>query len=152
MKLALLLLFSTIAFAQSSKGTFGYEKETSLSGAAETVTLHLPTGSTRTAKLVGATVYCSVVCTATLKRDGTAPTTTAGTAVKLNTASDAASVVPYHTSNVGTSTAIKIYNIAAGEEKVIDLSDKGLLAAENVTLVTSSITGTARIYFQWREY
>jgi len=150
-KIILLLLLSITAYAQNTKGTYAYEKETSLSTAAETVSLHLPAGS-RTAKFVGATAYCSVTCTVTLKRDGTAPTTTAATAVKLNTTSSGASVVPYYSSNVGTSTTVKTYTLSAGEEKVIDLADKGLLGGENVTLVTSSITGTARLYFQWREY
>lgn len=150
--ITLVLIFSASVYAQSVRGQYAYEKETSLTSAAETVTIHLATGSSRTARMVGATAYCSVACTVTLKRDGTAPTATAATATKLNTTTAAAGVVPYYSSDVGTSTTLKTYTLSAGEEKVIDLSDKGLLPGENLTLVTSSITGTARLFFQWREY
>ena len=138
-------------FGQAAKGTYTYEKETSLSGAAETVTIHLPAGN-RTVRFVGATVYCSVACTVTLSRDGPAPTTTAGTATRLNITNSGATAVPYHTSNVGATAPLKNYNLAATEEKIIDLVDKGLIPGENLTLATSAITGTARIYFQWKEY
>lgn len=150
MKTLLAVLLAVSATAQT-RGTFSYEKETSLSGAAETVTIHLPLASSRTVQFVGATVYCSVACTFTLTRDGTAPTNTAGTAVAVNSGGSAGAV-PYHTSNVGAGTQIKKYNVAAGEEKSIDLQDKGLTAGGNLTITTSSITGTARVYFQWREF
>lgn len=137
---------------QTARGTYYYEKETVLSGTAETVTIHLPTGANRSARFVGATVYCSVACTATLRRDGTAPTGTAASTGKLNAASVASVAAAYHSSDVGAGTTIKTYTLSAGEEKLIDLADKGLVAAENLTLATSAITGTARIYFQWREF
>lgn len=138
--------------AQATRGVFTYEKTTSLSGAAETVTIHLASNSNRTAKMLAATVYCSVACTATLSRDGTAPTGTAGTVVQLNSTSESSGVQIYHTSDVGAGTTIKTYTLAAGEEKVIDLYEKGITAGKNLTLATNSITGTARIFFQWREY
>jgi hypothetical protein len=137
--------------AQSSRGTFAYEKETALTAASEKVTLAMPTGG-RTAKLIGATVYCSAAATFTLSRDGTAPTGTLATAVKLNTTSASASARVYHTSDAGAGTTIKTYTCAAGSEIGIDLPDKGLLASENISIASNSITGTVRIYFQWREF
>lgn len=143
--LALLCVFPVLA-----QNSFTYEKETSLSSATEKVTIHLATASEKTVRFTGATVYCSVACVVTLSRDGTAPTTTAGTAVALNTGT--AGAVPYHASNVGSSTSIKKYNISAGTELSIDLSDKGLVAGKNLSLATDSITGTARIFVQWQEF
>jgi hypothetical protein len=85
-----------------------------------------------------------------MERDGTAPTTTAGTVVKLNSDAGSASVVPYYSSNVGAGTTIKNYTISAGSELLIDMSDKGLTPGKNIT-ITPSLSG-ARVYFQWREY
>ncbi len=150
MRTALLFLaFAATLLSQDSQ-TYTYEKETSLSGAAETVTVHLPSTANKTAQFVGAEVYCSVACTAELLRDGSAPTTTAATVVPLNGSPNPAATV-FHTSNVGAGTHIKYYTIAAGGKEVIDLSDKGLTVGKNLTLKTNSITGTARIYIQWRE-
>lgn len=149
MKRILLLLFAPLAFGQDVN-TYTYEKETSLSGAAETVTVHLPSTANKTVQFVGAEVHCSVACTVELKRDGTAPTTTAATVVPLNGSPHPAATV-FHTSNVGSSTHIKYYTVAAGSSASIDLTDKGLTVGKNLTLGTNSITGTARIYFQWRE-
>lgn len=152
MKALLLILAAVGAFGQSARGTYAYEKETSLSSAAEKVTIQIASGSNRTARMVAATGYCSVACTLTLVRDGTAATGTAGTVIKLNSGAPSSGVSVYHTSNVGSGTTIKTYTLSAGQEIIIDLGDKGLIAGENVTLQTSTITGTARIYFQWREY
>lgn len=148
-RLATLFLLVGLAPAQIWQN-YTYEKSTSLSSAAETVTIHLPTGSDKTVKFVGASVYCSVACTFTLERDGTAPTTTIATPPELN-GGTSGSARAYHTSNVGSSTVIKNYTVAAGTEFGILLSEKGLTAGTNLTIRTSSITGTARIFFQWRE-
>lgn len=153
MKLWIALLVAALAIAQGPRGNYTYQKSTSLSGAAETVTIHLPSSAgSRTVKFVGASVYCSVACTATLARDGTAPTTTAGTVVKLNSTDSTASAVPYHTSNVGAGTTIKTYTIPAASEIPIEFDLKGLKLGENVTLSTNSITGDVRIFFQWQEF
>ena len=150
-----LILFLAAASMAFGQHVYTYEKETSLSGAAETVTVQLPTGSNKTVQLIGAEVYCSVACTPELLRDGTAATTTAGTVVPLNvhTTTPAAAATVFHTSNVGSGggTHIRYYTVPAGTTVSIDLSDKGLTPGKNITLKTNSITGTARIYFQWRE-
>lgn len=143
----LLLVFASGAFSQAARGVYTHERTTV--GSSETSTLHLPTGD-RNARLVGVTVYCASTCTAALARDGAAPTSTAATANKLNTGTAAAAVVPYNASNVGAGTTIKNYNIAAGQELGIELTDKGLLGGQNVS-ITVSLSG-ARVFWQWREY
>lgn len=145
------ILCAVSLLAQSSQGVYTYERSASLSGAASVVTIHLPTTANRTVRFLGASVYCSVVCTFTLERDGTAPTTTAVTPAEMN-GGTAGEATAYHTSNVGTSTVIKSYNVAAAEEKVIELDSKGLKLGKNLTIRTNSITGTARIFIQWQEF
>lgn len=154
--LLFLFPFAGRLFAQQGKGVFVAEKETVLAGAAEVLTVHLPSTSTRTVAFTEGWVYCSVACTFTLERDGTAPTTTPLTVKKVNaniSGDTAASndALAFHTSNVGASTVLNTYNVPAGGTFPIDLSDKGLLPGENLTLRTSSITGTARLTLKWKE-
>lgn len=147
-RIVLALAIAGALLAQSPRGEYSYERTTS--GSSEKVTLHLATGSERTARGVAATIYCASAATAALSRDGAAPTTTAATAVKLNSDAPTAAVVPYHTSNAGAGTSIKNYNIAAGQEYLIDLTAMGLLAGGNISL-TPNLSG-CRVYFQWREF
>lgn len=152
-RIGMILLLALSLLAQGPRGNYTYQKSTSLSSAAETVTIHLPSSAgSRTVKFVGISIYCSVACTATLARDGTAPTTTAGTVVKLNSTDATASAVPYHTSNVGAGTTIKTYTVPAASEIPIEFDLKGLKLGENVTLSTNSISGDVRIFFQWQEF
>lgn len=156
MRIAICAILCAVSlFAQTPRGVYTHERTTT--GSSEKVTLHLPAASSdRTARLVAVSVYCVTACTAALTRDGTAPTATAATATKLNASSTtstivpAAAVIPYNASNVGAGTTIKNYNIAATEEKVIELEDKGLIPGENIT-ITPSLSG-ARVFWMWREY
>lgn len=131
-------------------GVYTYEKSTTLSSAAETVTIHLPTGSNGTVKFLGASVYSSVATSFTLERDGSAPTATAVTPAEMNGGATGEARA-YHTSNVGSSTTIKTYNVFAADEKRIDLPEKGLTAGQNLTIRTASMTGSVRIFIQWME-
>jgi hypothetical protein len=144
------LLSAVAAFGQY-RGVYGYQKVSALTAAAETVTIFLPTTQPgRQVLFVGATVYCSVACTFTVERDGTTPTATAGTAVELN-GGMAATAIPYHTSNVSTTTTIKNYDVTPTQELSIDLLDKSLVPGKSLTIRTNAITGTVRIYIHWRE-
>lgn len=146
LSMALLILSTTGRTA----GIYTYEKATTLAAATERVTLHFPTGSSKTVYLIGATIYSSVATTYTVERDGTAPTTTAVTPGELNSGT-AGLIIAYHTSNVGAGTTIKTYNIAASEEQRIELGYKTLKAGKNLTIRTASMTGNVRIFLQWRE-
>lgn len=149
--LILIYLLSLCAFAQR-QGTYAIEQKTVLSGAAEVVTVQLP--STATARSVGfheASVYCSVQCEITFERDGTAATTTAITVQKVNSSDATATATAFRSSNVGTSTVIGRDIVAAGTTAAYDLRDKGLLAGQNFTIRTASITGTVIISVKWQE-
>lgn len=98
----------------------------------------------------GASVYCSSASTATLSRDGTAPTATEGTPITLNGSDStvsAADIRVYTASNVGAGTTLKTYTIAAGEEKNIDLTQFGLTKGKNVSIGTDN---SCRITFLGR--
>lgn len=135
------------------RGVFSYEKATTLSGTAEVVTIHLAAGSQRTVTFIAASVYCSVACTATIERNGVAPTATVGApSGDWAGGSIVASAVPYYSSNVGSPTVGKTYSIDAGQERAINMTNVGLRAGQNITIRTSSITGNVRIFLEWREF
>lgn len=138
--------------------TFSTTKSTSLSTAAEILTLQHPAASTRSARLVSMYMYCSVACTVTLERGGSAASTVANTISNVNAANVFALTTTcnaYNTSNVGTGTVINVYNIAAGGYLSLDTSNLFQLPAgilDNVTLRTNAITGNVVLQMIWREY
>lgn len=157
----LLAVLATAAMAQEAifgnpefTKIYAASREATLSGAAETVTIQQPaTNSGQRFVMDGAAVYCSVDCTVTVERSGTAATTTAFTPVVLNPGVVAAKAQAMHTSNVGAGTAIGTYRVAAGSEKVIGLRGIRLRpnTRDNLTVKTNSITGTVRILVKWAE-
>ena len=114
----------------------------------ELVSFVLPAGTSTTATFIGLTIYSAAACTPTLKRDGTLPTATVATSVELN-GGVAGSVVPYNASNAGSLVHIKTYNLAAGEEKVIEMQFKTLTAGKAVHVQTGC---AARVWAMWREF
>jgi hypothetical protein len=147
-KLILMLVLSTVAWC--SKGTYTAVKKTTLSSAAEVVTVQLPVDSTRTVKFDRATVYCSVECEVSIERDGTAATTTSLTVAKVNSGADAGAVA-FSASNVGEGTVISTQVIPAGYTVPFPLDGITLEKGQNLTIRTSSITGTAIINVKWTE-
>lgn len=123
-----------------------------LSGAASTVTVQATTTSGAVSFEEG-DVYCSVSCTATVEINGAAATTTSLTVTGPIGVGSGIPPVAFRTSNVGTPTALKTFNIAAGGTLVLDLTafyfPPGAGSGTNLTIVTSSITGTATIQIQW---
>lgn len=131
-----------------------YYKTTSLSGAAETVTIQQPSSSARRVDFYSASVYCSVACTITLKRDGTAATTTAGTVLALSADYPTAKATAFHTSNVGAGTTLATHVLSAGQTMTLELEGISMTqssTARNFSISTSSITGDATIAIKWRE-
>ena len=57
----------------------------------------------------------------------------------------------YRSSNVGTGTTVGKQVVGAGATMELDLASKGLLAGQNLTLRTDSITATVIINVQWQE-
>lgn len=153
MKLALfcILLAISAAGALSATDTYVVVRKSSLSSAAEAITVQLPSGTTRTVAFRGASVDCSVACEVTIERDGTAATTTALSVAKVNGTSPASAASAYRSSNVGAGTEIGRQSVAAGGKLVLDLTNKGLLAGENLTIKTNSISGDVIVNIEWTE-
>jgi hypothetical protein len=164
MKLSIMLgLLAMIAFGQASvfdstEVTKHYVavKETTLSGAAEAVTIAQPaTASGQVIWMDLATVYCSVACVVTVERGGTAASTTALTPTPMSAGLVAARAKAFHSSNAGSGAELGKYRIAAGGEKTISLRGVRLRngggATEQLTVSTDAITGVARIQIKWAE-
>lgn len=152
--IALLLWCATIAHAQVQPSTFSAYKSTSLSGAAETLTIQKAVATvSRNFQFLSATMYCSVACTIELETAGTVASGTALTPTPLRFGT-AAVAEAYHTSNVGNGTTISEYVLAAGEQKSIGLNAvywAGSSGLKNLTLRTDSITGTVKLGIVWSE-
>lgn len=158
------LLFSVLALPARPQQTvfenvdfqklYTASREVTLSGTAEVVTIQQPaTNSGQHFFMDGLAVYCSVDCTFTVERSGTAATTTAFTPAPVNPGTAVAKAQALHTSNVGSGTAIGKYWVAAGSEKVVGLRGLRLRTntRDNLTVRTSAITGTVRILVKWGE-
>jgi hypothetical protein len=152
---AMLLYFvaTSQAFGQTtpSPGSFMATRTTTLSGAAEVITIQTATTAPRLLHFRGLAIYCSVACDVTLERDGTAATATSFSIVPINQRYPASVAAAYRSSDVGTGTVLSTYSLTAGGLLPLDLTDKYVYPGENLTLRTSSITGTVRITFQWEE-
>jgi hypothetical protein len=155
MKLLLsLFLLTAAAFAQTN--SYGVTKVTTLAGAAEVITVQgamaAGTRLIRTVSFKNFDVTCSVACTVALERDGTAATATALTINPLNNNMPASTAVAFSGSNVGGGTVLSNYSLTAGQTISVSLAGKQLLqGADNLTLRTSSITGTTNINLTWDE-
>lgn len=125
----------------------------SLSSAATAATIQAPaSGGLSTlfppTPAIGASVYCSVTCTATVIVNATAPTTTLGTANPVNVGDSASFLRFYTASNYSGGTTLVVYNIAAGGLLTLDMSPFHLSSTNtNVTIAINAITGTANITF-----
>jgi len=119
--------------------------------AANAVTVTFPVAVNGALPPVGATVYCSVACVATIARNcTTAASTTAGTVTTVLPNVPAASVTVFTASNASGCTTLRVINIAAGQEYPIDLSAFNLATTgtkSNLHISIASITGTANITF-----
>lgn len=155
--LALLIFCALSAWSQTG-GVYTAYKQTALSSAAEILTVQQAAGIVpRTATFTGAYIWCSVACTVTVERNGTAATTTAQTPAPANPQSGPSELQAFNTSNVGVGSVIAgPFNLAASQGMPIDLAKVAFAAnsaaAQNITLRTNSITGTVNLGFVWQEY
>lgn len=152
---ALVCLLLFVAAGQARENEYAYYKTSSLSGAAEAITLQQPSSSAKLVVGKSATLYCSAACTWTLAVNGTAATATAATELVLSEGSPTPSGTVFSSSNVGAGTTIATYVLAAGEKVTIDLSSirlRSASTAKNLTLSTNSITATVTITLKWQEF
>ncbi len=149
------LILAAAAHAQNS---YGVTKATALSGTAEVITVQgngtndvlnrLP----KVISFVSVDVTCTVACTFTLERDGTAATTTTLAIVQTDKILPTTTAVAFSASNVGSGTVLGNYSLTAGGGVGIGLAGKNLYnAADNLSIRTSSITGTVTINIRWNE-
>ena len=155
------LALAASAHAQTLYSYIATTGNVSLSAAATAATLQQPAANAATVTFpiavngalspVGATVYCSVACVATIARNcTTAASTTAGTVTTVLPNVAAASVTMFTASNASGCTTLRVINIAAGQEYPIDLSAFNLATTgtkSNLHISIASITGTANITF-----
>lgn len=147
-------LLSALSVACAFSADYSITKKTSLSAAAEVITIQQPSSGARSVRFEAATLYCSVACEVTLERDGSAASSTALTVNKL-----AGSAVPnptvqaFSSSNVGSGTVLARYNVPAGSTLVVDLGSFGWVEGSNrnITFRTDAITGVFVINVFWTE-
>lgn len=151
-KLLFLALFvSSFCSAQ----VYVARKQTVLTAAAEVVTIQQPTSASRQVTFIGAYFDCSVACSFTLEVNGTPATTTTLAVNNVNPVETVAKSTAFSASNVGTGTVLFSYNCANACSQSIDLT--GIVFAQgssnitNLTLRSSSITGTVDIGFKFSE-
>lgn len=147
----LVLAIASCALAQRQSSYTAVRKAT-LSGAAEVLTLRVPTGSAKTARLSAASIYASVATELTLERDGTYASGSAITPAKLNPELDATAVsLPTYGTSISGTTVIGQYTVPAGGTLVLDLYGVEVRATKSITIRTASVTGTVIITLKWYE-
>lgn len=138
-RLLIALLAFVCAFGQQTTGNYIVEYSGTLSGSTEKITVHLPAAQTRVRIKFGtAMIYNSAACDWRTERDGTAPTTTSLTPVKLNSYEPTAVFTAYRSSNVGTAARVHptLENLTGTTP--IDLGKEELLTGENLSIGTPS--------------
>lgn len=165
MKTLILILAALPAFAQQNVNYIATTGNVILSSQTTAATLQQPdTGATTVTfpgalgsvqagamPPVGATVYCSAACVATVSRTCTTPASaTAGTVTSVLPNVPAASVTFWTASNASSCTTLRVINIGAGVEYPIDLSTFNLATfgtKSSITISIASVTATVNISF-----
>lgn len=146
------LLLVLSAFAQDlNTPRYVVYKSTSLSGAAEVVTLRKSSGN-KLATFESAYVYCSVDCTFSLELAGTYSSGATITPNKLASRWESSTMLATSGTSISGTTSIVTYNLTAGTDKVLDLTGVYLVSANDaLTIRTNSITGTVQIALKYQE-
>lgn len=152
--LAVFLLTAWSLFAQS----FHVDKETTLSGSAEVITIQQPASGAKTVRGDQASVYMSADCPVQIEHTGTAATVTAMTVAKIDPQGFANTALAFSGSDVGAGTVIGRQVVKGGATFLFDLSQivlRGNFNAStnkaNFSIRTDSCTGTALINVYWKE-
>lgn len=160
--IALIVLAACSLLAQVPNGptlaVFTASKETT--GTSEKITIQQPDSGSRKVRFVAAYIYCSAGCDVVQSRNGTAATGTALTPAANNgSSSPTAKANAFHTSNVGSGTAVGAtltLGSATGYEKALDLS--GIYMMDDGTSINYTIaatapsSGTIRVSVKWEEF
>src|SRR5262249_48950652 len=97
----------------------------------------------------------STACDFTVTQNGTAATATALTVQPINY-SPTTNALGFYSSDASGGSTIAKHTVPAGQTFVLDMMKNGPVvlgrsAGSNLTVTTSSISGTARIQIYWRE-
>lgn len=149
-----LILFAFFTFSCSGQ-VYSVTKQTVLAAAAETITIQQPATGSRQVSFISVYLDCSVACSWTLLVNGTAATSTTLAVNNVNPGELAAKTTAWSASNVGTGTTVQTYNCASACALSIDLTGftfpQGTGTGTNLTIKSSSITGTVDINFKYSE-
>lgn len=130
-------------------------KNTVLAAGAETVTIQQPASASRQVTFISVYVDSTVATTWTLSVNGTAATSTTLTVNNVNPSETAPKATAFSASNVGGGTTIGTYGCAAACNLSIDLTGltfpQGTGTGTNLTIKSTSITGTVNIVFKFSE-
>lgn len=126
-----------------------------VASAATACTIQQPPAGANNVRLMYAQVYCSVACTITQERNGTAATATSQTVKRVNPdRTDAITAAIFASSDVGVGTVFVTKTLTSGTT-IIKLDGIYLLGSgntKNYTIRTASMTGDVAIAFEWEEY
>lgn len=145
----------TFLVATCSAQVYTASTNVTVAGSAAALTIQQPASASRQVTFISAYFDCSVACVFTLSVNGTPATATAGTVNNVNPAETAAKATAWTASNVGAGTTLTTYNCTSACSFSIDLTGitfaQGLGTGTNLTLKSSSITGTVDIIFKFSE-
>lgn len=157
---SLLFLASLSALAQSgitnvpNGVNYTLQQAVTLSGTAAVLTVQSQAIANKV-YFISAYVDSTVAITFTLERNGTAATATSATINNINPNEIATTMTGYTASNVGSGTVLGTYAVPAGGSVALDLSFISFLTnagtGTNLTLRTSSATGTIHLLFKFVE-
>lgn len=147
-----------LALAVAASLAFGEDyvvvKESSLSSAAEAITVQQPAATAATVRFYSGWIDCSVTCTVTIERNGTAATATALTRTPLNNTGSTSKATAWSGSDVGTGTVIGKFTLWGGGGVPLGLDGvilTGTGTTKNVTVRIASMTGTVHVDIRWSE-
>lgn len=155
--IAFIALVSITAAAKTNvpkNGRFTVWKATTLSGAAEVITIQQPASGGRRIFVELFNLYCSVACVITWEQNGTAATATALARNTIGPSDFSPTVTAWSGSNVGAGTTLQVFRLSAAESKSLNMEGvfmQGSSTATNYSLRTDSITGDVEIFIRWRE-
>jgi hypothetical protein len=153
--LRFIFLFTSILLSQNiNQPKYIVYKETTLSTAAEVITIQQPAVGAKIVNFTDAFIYCSVPCNPQVELNGTAATATALTITPGSTLLATTSTTAWSASNVGSGTVVAKFAVPAGTTYPLDLSGIQLSTnntSKNITIRTDAISGIVRIQLRWIE-
>ncbi len=139
----------------SYNNTFSTTITSTPSASTQVLTVQTPSAS-KTARFIDAHIYCAGAVTITLERYAGQATTTSNPISAFNPNDPnvvTTAFAAFASSNVTAGTVLDTFTLAAGGDKVIDLSDYTITGiTDSLTLRSSSISSSITLTLRWREF